>query len=338
MRNRLIEFRARFRDVVLDFLWKQWSMLGIAGYGEGTDNRIIDPEALLCYTCIMGRYEPRLFDEAADWLRENGGLLHLSRLKALSSLSELECNRTLSALSLHLEKKAGTQKWKALILAPVSSGTAMPFFESAGTINGSMKLDRHFESQGWARGEFGFSGKSGRAQGNGSSGLLIRLRSLFGVNARADILAYLLAREEGHPHAIARQTHYFAKTVQDALVQMRDSGLIHVRNEAGKKIYGLDRSAWKPLLFPDSDPPFFMDWPTLFIQFILLDKALAEVTSGEASTVFMAARLKSWSREAVPRLTSAGLIQLIHDESGFPGESYLPIFFDVMEKAFVLLK
>ena len=338
MQNQLIAFRSDFREALLDFLWRQWSSLGIAGEGAAAENRIIDPEALICVTCTLGRHEPRLFDEAADWLRENGSLIHLSRLKAIYSLPELECKRTLGSLALHLEKYAGTQKWKALILDPVHDESANPFFMSAGMITGNMKLDPHFKAQGLARGEFRFSGKSGRAQGNGGSNLLIRLRSLFGVNARADILAYLLSKEEGHPHAIARQTHYFVKTIQDALVQMRDSGLIHARNETGKKIYGLDRAAWKPLLFPDSDPPHFMDWPTIFAQYLALDGILAELGMRDASDVFIAARLKTWARDAIPRLASAGFPQLMHDEAGFPGEAYLPVFFEAMGKAITLLK
>ncbi len=334
MGNRLEEFKGRFQNVLLDFLWRQWSSLGMAGYPQMSDAWIIDPEALLCCTCILGRLDSRLFDETLDWLRENGGLLHLSRLKSISEIPELECKRTLSAMALHLGNKAGTQKWKALVLDSNGPENPAPFFSKAGQVPPSLQPDRHFASQGWLRGQFNFSGKSAKASGNGSSNLLIRMRSLFGVNARAEIITYLLRYGSGHPHEIARKTHYFVKTVQDALVQMRDSGLIRVRSEAGRKIYSLEREAWKPLLFPSNDIPEFFDWPLIFCTLIALWSELDAEGFKEASDLYQSAKLKSWARAAYPLLEGSGLEVTLRQESGFNGEAFLPIFIEDMEKLF----
>ena len=46
----------------LDFLWQQWSTLGVAGQSDREDPRSIDPEALLLATTRFGRYAPRLLE------------------------------------------------------------------------------------------------------------------------------------------------------------------------------------------------------------------------------------------------------------------------------------
>ncbi|MDD3927980.1 MAG: hypothetical protein PHT33_15155 [bacterium] len=51
------------RSIIL----RKWSQLGVAGAIQAKDNWIIDPEALLLFTMDAGRYDPRLFDEVADW-------------------------------------------------------------------------------------------------------------------------------------------------------------------------------------------------------------------------------------------------------------------------------
>ena len=57
-------FREFYLNELLTFLWKQWSVLGVAG-GTRAEKMdwIIDPEALLVFSLEISRYEPRLFDE-----------------------------------------------------------------------------------------------------------------------------------------------------------------------------------------------------------------------------------------------------------------------------------
>lgn len=337
MNESLQNFRAQFLEGVLALLWRQWSAYGISGYGKAEDQRIIDPEALLCATCLFGRFEPRLFDEAADWLSENGGLINLSRLKTLSRMKELVCTPILAALAGPLQGKAGMQKWKAFILPPSQSGTIQSFFLSKDDSSPFPQIgpkDENFALQGWFRGPLRFSHKSQAPMGNGGSNLMIRLRALMGVNARCEILAYLLDRGSGHPHEVARQTHYFVKTVQDALVQMRLSGLVTVRSDSGKKIYGLDPNAWSPLLFPDQGRPHFLNWPIIYSSLAALWGLLQFLQSSGSNPLFASAKIKEWSRTARPMLEMAGLSGALRSEEAYPGESYLPVFMEDAIKLF----
>ena len=71
--------------------------------------------------------------------------------------------------------------------------------------------------------------------------LMFRLRALFGVNARADILAYLLRHPDGHPPDMARQTGYVPRTVQMTLVEMAYSGKIYSARKGREKHCRHDR-------------------------------------------------------------------------------------------------
>ena len=60
MHRSLKTFREEFLNLLLNFLWRQWSSLGVAGQAGGDDAWTIDPEALLLFTFEVGRSEPRI--------------------------------------------------------------------------------------------------------------------------------------------------------------------------------------------------------------------------------------------------------------------------------------
>jgi len=83
MNPSLKTFKGEYQTLLLDFLWRQWSTLGVAGQAQRGDDRIIDLEALLLLTCTIGRYDARLFDEMLDWLQTNGWLINVMTLKLI---------------------------------------------------------------------------------------------------------------------------------------------------------------------------------------------------------------------------------------------------------------
>ena len=77
------DFRSIFLENILNFLWRQWSALGVLGEAGTEDPWVIDPEPILLFTLEMARYEPRLFDEVMDWLVVNGEWIDLQRLRGI---------------------------------------------------------------------------------------------------------------------------------------------------------------------------------------------------------------------------------------------------------------
>ena len=77
------DFRDLFLENILNFLWRQWSALGVLGEARTKDPWIYDPEPMFLFTLEMGRYEPRLFDEVMDWLTVNGRWIDMQRLRGI---------------------------------------------------------------------------------------------------------------------------------------------------------------------------------------------------------------------------------------------------------------
>ena len=59
----LSEFNKTVLEKLLDLLWRQWSAIGVSGYGGSEESKVIDPEALLLLTLTVARHDARLFDE-----------------------------------------------------------------------------------------------------------------------------------------------------------------------------------------------------------------------------------------------------------------------------------
>ena len=104
-----------------------------------------------------------------------------------------------------------------------------------------------------------------RSRGN----LLFALRALFGVNARAEIMAWLLSHDSGHPAAIARSTGYFSKSIQQTLNEMEESGQVISVRQGREKMFRVRAQDWRflaPVTASDGDSkpfPRWVDWMPL---------------------------------------------------------------------------
>ena len=92
--------------------------------------------------------------------------------------------------------------------------------------------------------------------------LLLRLRALLGINARAEILCLLASVKEVHPTEAARQTAYYQKTIQTTLVEMAQSGVIQTRTSKKEKFYRLKAGVLDNFLNPSSKTLKWINWPS----------------------------------------------------------------------------
>lgn len=74
------ELRDEFRARLLTFSWDQWTQMGVSGRSDRSDRWATDPEGLLVFSLVVGRHEPRLFDEILDWMTLNLRLISIQRL------------------------------------------------------------------------------------------------------------------------------------------------------------------------------------------------------------------------------------------------------------------
>lgn len=146
-----------------DLAWSLWTELGVAGVQRRHREYLIAPEELILFTAAIGDADPRLREEALDWCSRNHFLISINRLKTLAKAFGDSIVSGFSLFAATLNSIAGTN-WP--ILKPVTPLKYKP------------------------------SGKSQPPEFERSALVLFRLRSLFGVGARADLMAFFLAQEE----------------------------------------------------------------------------------------------------------------------------------------------
>lgn len=256
--------KAVFLEWIGDLLWRQWSALGAGGTPRSGDPLLIDPEALLLFSTTFARYDPRLFDEMLDWLRLNGRLMNLQRLQNLQAdVDGLGESNVLAAIGDLLNDKSILRKWKSVRdLVVKYAGTPDPvplFLGKDGPLPQFGETDERFRRYGLLRSPYRSERKSMRPHVDQAPCLLLKLRALFGIRARAEILAYLLSHTSAHPALIAKETGYFPKTIQDSLNEMELSGHIHSFDKGREKHFQLRAEEWT-FLKTWNQPAGFPDW------------------------------------------------------------------------------
>ena len=53
---------------MLDLIWRQWTALGVHGYGASWEGSPVDPDSLLLFSCTAARQGASLFDAMTEWM------------------------------------------------------------------------------------------------------------------------------------------------------------------------------------------------------------------------------------------------------------------------------
>lgn len=360
MNQSLKEFKNSYLELLLSFLWRQWCALGISGYARSGDKWLIDPEALLLFTCTLGRYEARLFDEVLDWLDINGNFINIQRIRNLLEKKLFHGEIVMSAIAALMAKRSKFAKWDKLAkLKDSSTRNENLFIQKNGKSIGIFGVhEETFQQYGLNRGKIGFRKHTQPVPIIRNTGLLFKLRALFGINARCEILAYLLTHESAHPSRIAKETYYSQKTVQDILVEMAYSGLVFVSPVGKEKHYWIKTDEWyhffalnagipvqshtgNPLL-DESKTTFipaelyqkakWITWPLLLSALEQIWLKLDQIEISIKKPLVQSSELRALMLKVRPMIQAAGFSHAISDDKHFLGEEYIPIFFSDINK------
>ncbi|HZP95226.1 MAG TPA: hypothetical protein VFC31_02660 [Candidatus Limnocylindria bacterium] len=198
------------REHILDLLWSQWHELGISStVPRRHEDDCIDPEPLIAFTAVHGDLDARLRDESIDWVLRYGTYVSRARLKnILAAWGALENPR---------------------------------FREYAATVNAGSHA-------GWPAGRAKALAFRPRARAlladlSAPALLSLRIRALFGVGARAELLRSLLARprEARTAAELAIDTSYGKRNVLNELEPLRFGGLVKSFRVANADRYQLVR-------------------------------------------------------------------------------------------------
>jgi DNA-binding MarR family transcriptional regulator len=282
---------------------------------------MIDPEALLLFSLPIARHDPRLFDEILDWLHQNGALMSLQRLQTLAKEYRLGDLSLLRPIAEKLATSSQHAKWRMLekMGVPDTAGKEpQPLFEGIPVFG---EPDRNFLRWGWSRGPIELRGMSHAPRPDQPATFFFKLRSLFGRQVRAEVMAWLLSHEHGHPTEIARQTGYFARSVQLVLNELEASGLIRSFRIGREKQFSLLHAQWRFLAnwSPEGEFPIWIAWAPLFQVLQTFLGCLSQPGLDERSERFQAIQLREALTDSMPALAQAGVAHRLHSSPQLAG-------------------
>lgn len=323
----LSAFKKNILESLLDLLWRQWTAVGVSGYGKSEETKVIDPESLFLLTLTVARYDARLFDEVLDWLKVNGDYLNVQRLQSLVKQFDFQAKAELSAVAELLGQKSSVAlKWKKLA-TKYSLDTETPLFymQDGRPVPTPDNTDEIFLRHGLLRPPVKHRHLSRPFPRQGIPSLLLRLRALLGVTLRCEILCLLGSVHEIHPSLIARLIGQNPRSTQNVLAEMVHSGVVQVRTSAREKIYSLSTGELDALLRPDGFTPWRNSAP-LFRALEILWLGISDPKRQNLDELLLASEWRRLAENIKTRLGDAGMGQPLRDSSSYPGEKYYEVF------------
>lgn len=338
----LHNFRARCLEAMLDLLWRQWCSLGVAGHSApASSTRLIDPEALVLATASVGRHEPRLFDEALDWLGSYGSLINLQRLKNLQQITALGDDAVINSIADWLVTHTSQPRWKTFAGRGRKSATVQPLFIGAGS-PAARKSDAIFLAHGLQRSPFQPRRMSRAPNPTLPPNLMLALRALIGVSARVEVILCLAGGAAAHASEIARMTGYAPRTLQALLQEMTLSGHLlsqepatsrttSVRKGANRR-YHVQPTDWTFLTNGRTLPQWF-PWAALFSVVRQVLSAIPAPGEKERHPAVISSKLRESLATHGQALAAAGLLPALDLRPEAPGNELLQTLADRLPAA-----
>lgn len=276
MKMSLKNYRKELRDSLLDLAWVQWSALGVAGHVTRFSSYVVDVEALVLFTIFIGRYDERLFDSMQDWLQTNGRFVNTQRLKVLAKKNGFRYQRELAYVAANQNAFENKSKWKNIAdSVKITSGDSVePLFKDIPLLGKQLK-DPLALKFGLERNIYKYAGKNAKFD-DGLASLMLRLRGLFGVNSRVEIMLLLLSNDFCKNQDLAKRSGYSWRSVQDILFEMTFGDIVQATASKKNRVYSLpNKNHWlKALGFQDDEPIRFPQWDKALFSLELIYETL----------------------------------------------------------------
>ena len=252
----------QLHDALRDAVWRQWSELGGSAVSSNKRTRcVIDLEALILITLWLADEEPRLVDVMVSWTTLNSGFISVQRIKNLCTAYPPSVADRLPGLARVIVDVGADARWK-----PLYGSDDTPITYRDNKIR-AVRVDLKRPPVLW-----------------------LRLRGIFGLGIRPDIIAFLMRRVDPRDYVevdiIADAVGYSraaVKRVLDALVEA-DSLSMAPGRDPGYAI------GWRPLFtILDPDPDHLPLWRYCHQTYTLAAEYLSTIGArgGEAMSAFL---------------------------------------------------
>lgn len=253
--------------------WKQWAHLFAARlHGASEAQSVVDPEALLLATLTLEKHERRLEKTMHVWLGTGSRLVSLSRLRNLAREQSPGVRAKLESVAAW-SVAHGDRSWRAI------AGTRTPSVVRLTTESPSPNV-------------------------LGPGSLMLRMRMLFGVGIKADVLSYLLTGLGGHSvRDVAMATAYVPRAVRSALEDLAAAGAIKVRPTSPVS-YQAEWARWGVLLgLAENSVPLWRYWRELYLTVARLDEWAVRADEAEWTAYVAFSKLRD-TLEALAPMTA----------------------------------
>ena len=211
---------ASLDDICRDLAWSHWDALGVRGVVPPTQDAI-DLEALILFTPTLREIDPRLYDEALDWcVQFAANTVSVSRLRRLAARLPEDQAQAFAGF-------AGAARQHADLKWPAGRAPAHRH-----KLSGKSKLPSPFDRPAL---------------------LQLRARRLAGVNARAEVLAFLITRGPDPTWSASDLTQlgYAKQNLAPVLEDLVDAGVAERIRSGNQHRYRLiRRDALRAVLAP----------------------------------------------------------------------------------------
>jgi hypothetical protein len=321
--------RDRVRSELTSCAWDQWAQMGVFAPSERRDHWAADPEALLLFSLEIGRDDPRLFDEVLDWMLTNERLVSVQRLRNLST----DDDRDLAEAALAWVARHGpSARFKPLAGTPKHGGNPRPLFRTVAQQVRSP--DEVFLSFGLLKPDTPPSGKSRQPDTERPINFAVRLRNLFGLGSRAEVVRYLITFSETAVPAqsVAEAAGYAKRNVNETLTALVASRTVTTFEVGNERRYLLNRALWGQLLeLQPGSWPTYRDWPRLLSALRRLTRWLEDSKLDQLSPYMLGSEARTLMDELGSSLATAGI--LLPSTASAQGEKYWPVFEESVERA-----
>lgn len=201
-------YRDEVWELVFGTLWSQWAELGLSGWDRHHQATALDLEALIVATARVGHRDTRLRAEALDWSVAYGRIASAVRLKHLIAGAD-----------------ASTQSAMREFIATVNASSGLRWPGTGSPV------------------AFTPTGRSTAPQLGRPALIQLRLRALWGVSARAEVLKVMLG--DGHRFMgiseVAAAALFGKDAVAEALDNFHRGGLLDEAGSRNQRVFRLGR-------------------------------------------------------------------------------------------------
>lgn len=239
---------ATFAQQATALAWGAWVELGVSGWAETHRTWAIDPEPLIVFTSFLADRDARLRDEATDWCVRNQRYVSRTRLRNIVGEQPPSTRDAFGAFAATVGEHAGVP-W--------------PYATEAR--------------------RFTVSGRSASPRLDKPSMVWLRMRAMFGIGARAEILRFFLCQGGGASSvaAIGAATNYTKRNVAEECETLANAGVLKVGMTGNRFYYSLANRAGLEA-FVGSMPAVRPDWIAMFgvaRQLVTLESSAATGTT-----------------------------------------------------------